>query len=351
MPNPTLPLALFPSSNPLPASKMSSSNTAILAAIASMEAQLAALKAQLSPDSAAPQKEEKKERKASEWLLFTARVRALLKENGYDGAALGKQNQMFCGALKEDAPMSSWTDADILARRAAWTVPELSKQAARGESWKGGKKTVSLPAPAPANAEAAPVEAEAAEASESDAPKEEKKKRGPPKGVKLSEEEKAKRKATREANKAKKEASTAPSESEEAPASDGEASAVSATSSEKKKRGPKKYADMTPEELEAAKAKRAEKKAKKEAAEAPASPALSAAEIPLPPSPKPQSLEGFQPIILKGKRYFVNLKTGHAYNRLEDESPGSWAGLFTRVGGPHIEYTPEPKETDVDELD
>ena len=147
---------------------------------------------------------------------------------------------------------------------------------------------------------ASDADADAAAPSEEPA----KKKRGPPKGVKLSEEEKAKRKATREANKAKKK-------------------------------------------------------------EAPASPSLSAATVPLPPSPPMAPVKtapaNFQPVMLKdesGKpaRYYINLQTGHAYHRSEDGTQGHWAGLFSKTPKPHIDHSvAEPEAelsfTDLDQLD
>ena len=303
---------------------MSSVDTSvILAAISAMESQLAALKAQLSGKtpaasgkssgkSSAPK--EKKERSPSGWILFTQRVRTLLREADYEKKSLGPELVLFCGSLKEEnTDYASWADEDILARRAAWSAPEIRKK---------GSAAASV-ASAPEEEAPAAEDAPAAEAP---------KKRGPPKGVKLSEEQKAQRKATREANKAKKE--VASDAEEEAPASDAEGST---TSSQKKKRGPKKFSEMTPEELSVAKAKREENKAKKEAAKketAPASPTLSAATLPLPPSPPLAAAKsspiGFQPVMLGRVRYWVNLQSGHAYHRSEDNAQGHWAGLFSK---------------------
>lgn len=323
------------------------SSPAILAAILSLEAQLSALKAQLSLPSAsgplkpsalptgkkAPKKEEKekKERKTSDWALFTQRVRALLKEGGYEKKDLSVGCLQFCGDLKkENADFSSWASEDILAKRAAWVVPE-GKRPEKSSVASGAASVVS----ADGDAEA-PSEASA-----------EPKKRGPKKGTKLTEEQKAQRKATRESNKAAKSSSE---DEAEAPASDTEG-AVSTTSSEKKKRGPKKYSEMTPEELAAAKAKR---EAKKEAKSA--SPSLAAALPPLPPSPSgpkaSAALANFQPVMLGGHRYYINLASGYAYNRNEDGSQGHWAGLFSRTPKPHVDFSvAEPEFTDLDELD
>ena len=79
--------------------------------------------------------EPKKERAPTAWRLFADRVRTLLRENGYEGRALGPECVQFASSLKEEnADFSSWVDADILARRSAWAAPAVSK----GEQ-KGGK--------------------------------------------------------------------------------------------------------------------------------------------------------------------------------------------------------------------
>jgi hypothetical protein len=178
----------------------------------------------------------------------------------------------------------------------------------------------------------------------------------------LSDEQRAERvKKMQDAKAAKKAAAASSSDADaEAPASDAEsAPAVSVTSSEKKKRGPKKFADMTPEELAEAKAKRAANAAKKEVktpAEAPsvradlpalpASPAVSAASV--------GSLIGFQRVMLSGMPLWVNLTTGHAYNRLSDGGKGDWAGIFHRTPKPHLDDSvaePELSFTDLEALD
>jgi hypothetical protein len=94
---------------------------------------------------------------------------------------------------------------------------------------------------------------------------------------------------------------------------------------------------------------RAAKKAEKEGAkeDAPASPKPSAAKSePSPPPAKTASVpsakavapppapaeaapaDEFRPVMLQGKKFFVNLATGHAYSRNEDGSQGDWAGIF-----------------------
>jgi hypothetical protein len=297
--------------------KMSSTlnMSSILSSIASLEKQLAALKSQLgAPESvsmavAAPAKKEKKERKRSDaapsaWRVFADRVRGLLKDNGYTGNALGTQCVQFCSTLKdENADFATWTDEDVLARRAAWTAPEVSKQKAAGKSWRKPKtgsssasvvSTDSAPAPAPAPvAEVSDGEAVSVASSS--------KKPGPPKGRKWSEETKA-----------------------------------------------------------AAAAKRAAKKAAKTAAVADAS-ASVVAPPPLPASPDQSDdegeLSGFQRMSLGGAKYWVNLENGHCYRRDPvDDSRGDWAGLFSRSPRPSIDDSvPEPNAelnfTDLDELD
>lgn len=312
---------------------MSSLNTsAILSAISVMEKELASLRAQLSPvkekkavkktsaPSAVVSTEEKKPRAPTAWLLFTERVRGLLRENGYEKKSLGPEMTKFCSELKkENEDLASWAAADILARRAAWVAPE--------------GKTPSAPAS---------VVEEAAEAEE----KPKKARKSAWEG--LSEEERAAKIAKMQAGrKAKK-----PSDAEEAaPASDAE---ESTTSSQKKKRGPKKQSEMTPEELAADKAKRAAKKAEKaEKKDAPSSPALP----PLPPSPSSEAETAvFKRVLLDGKRYLVNMSSGHSYFRAADDSQGDWAGIFRRTGGktggPWVDDSvSEPVFTDLEELD
>jgi hypothetical protein len=280
------------------------------------EAASGAKKAKKERDPAAPK------RAPSAWVLFTGRVRSVLAGAGFEKKDLGVDTIMFSSSLKEEnAKLDSWSDADILARRAAWVKPEVSK-----------KKASAAPSVVLEDGE---VEDEAPAAAK-------KERKNPWAG--LSEEQKAERVAKMKAGKAAKKAAEAPSE-EEAPPSDGEA-APSVTSSEKKKRGPKKFSEMTPEELEAAKAKRAAKKSAKssEAPKSSAAPALPA----LPPSPKSSvgsPLDGFQRVMLSGEPYWVNLASGHCYRRLSDGGQGEWAGIFHRTPKPHIDDSmPEPSD-------
>jgi hypothetical protein len=241
-----------------------------------------------------------------------------LREAGFEGKSLGTECVQFCSSLKEEnADFSSWSESDILARRAAWSAPEVSKQKAKSSP-------PSVASEVEAEAEAAPTKKE---------------RKNPWAG--LSEEQKAERIAKMKAGKAAKKASA----EEEAPASlsDAEAAPASVSSSEKKKRGPKKFSEMSPEEVAEAKAKRASKKEAKSSAAPPA--AAAAAKMPLPPSP-PSSvspLENFQRVMLSGSAYWVNLQNGHCYHRLTDGSQGDWAGIFSRTPKPHVDSSvPEP---------
>jgi hypothetical protein len=291
--------------------------------------------------------EDKPKREPTAWRLFADRVRETLREAGFEGKSLGTECVQFCSALKEEnADFASWSETDILARRAAWVAPEVSKQKAAGKSWRKS------PAGSVASEDA---DGAAAAASDGEAPA--KKRKNPWEG--LSEEQKAERIAKMKAGKEAKKAASAPSAADadgEAPASDGEAPSV--TSSEKKKRGPKKFADMTPEELEAAKAKRAAKKSAK-SAEAPkaSESSATAARVPLPASPASSGgdgLVGFQRVMLLGAPYWVNLQSGYCYHRLSDGGQGEWAGLFHRTPKPHIDDSvaePVLTFTDLDALD
>ena len=318
---------------------MSSTNVStvlaqLLSEVKSMNGRLSALESHISAkpspapasvSAAAGGKKAKKERDPdapkrapTAWVLFTGRVRSVLSAAGFEKKDLGVDTIMFSSSLKEEnAELDSWSDADILARRAAWVKPEVSKK-------KGS---------APAS-----VVLEDGEVGEEPAKKERK---NPWAG--LTPEQKAERVAKMKAGKAAKKSSEA--SSEEAPASDGEAASApaSVTSSEKKKRGPKKFSEMSPEEVAEAKAKRA---AKKEAKSTEAPKAVAALPA-LPASPKSGALDGFQRVMLSGAAYWVNLSSGHCYHRLSDGGQGEWAGIFHRTPKPHIDDSvPEPSEDD-----
>ena len=296
--------------------KMSSSVdvSSILSAISAMETQLATLRAQLggapSVAKSSPAKgkapTEKKPRKKSDappsaWRVFADRVRELLRNNGYEGKAIGTECVQFCSALKEEnADLSSWADADILARRGAWSAPEVSKQKASGKSYRKPK----------AESSSASVVSDGGSVKSAPAP---------------------------------------------GPAEDGEAS----VSSDKKKPGPAKGKKWSDEAKASAAAKRAAKKASKTTEDAPA-PSSSVAPPPLPASPAESDAEdelaGFQRVSLGGARYWVNMKDGRAYLRESDDSRGEWAGLFKRDPKPRIDDSvPDPDAeltfTDLEALD
>ena len=62
------------------------------------------------------------------WIVFTMRVDALLKEHGVAGKAV--ENKQFASALKTKKGYDEWADEEILAEKASWTKPEVSKQCA-----------------------------------------------------------------------------------------------------------------------------------------------------------------------------------------------------------------------------
>jgi hypothetical protein len=76
------------------------------------------------------------------WILFTSRVRSVIKDSGVLGEKkLGKECQQFCGYLRaEFSDLDSWTAEAILARFSGWTVPEKSKMAIAGLTYKEDKK-------------------------------------------------------------------------------------------------------------------------------------------------------------------------------------------------------------------
>lgn len=281
--------------------------------VTTLQAEVLALRAQLggapSVDKSSPAKgktpTEKKPRKKSDapptaWRLFADRVRELLRTNGYEGKAIGTECVQFCSALKEEnADLSSWSDTDILARRASWSAPEVSKQKASGKSYRKPK------------AESSSASVVSGGGSVKSAP-------APPK--------------------------------EEAPSAD-EAS----VSSDKKKPGPAKGKKWSEEAKASAAAKRAAKKASKTTEDAPV-----VAPPPLPASPAESDTEdelaGFQRVSLGGARYWVNMKDGRAYHRGSGDSRGEWAGKFVRDPKPRIDDSfPDPDAelsfTDLDALD
>jgi len=252
----------------------------------------------------APKKERKSAAKSSDsepraptaWRLFADRVRGVLREAGFEGKSLGTECVQFCSSLKEEnADFSSWSESDILARRAAWSAPEVSKQKAKSSP-------PSVASEVEAEAEAAPAKKE---------------RKNPWAG--LSDEQKAERIAKMKAGKAAKKAAAEGSADaeQEAPVS------------------PKVKAEAAPKAS-----------APKEVAAKPSSP--KAAEAPKASSKSnaaaaPAASGQFKPVLLQGVRYLVNMESGHAYHRNDDSSQGDWAGIFSRTPKPHVDSSvPEP---------
>jgi len=100
----------------------------------------------------------------------------------------------------------------------------------------------------------------------------------------------------------------------------------------KKKRGPKKLADMSTEERAAHDAKKAAKKAAKDGASTSSAPAPAPA--PAPSAPAAEIIQGdeddpetFKPWSFKGKDYFRN-DLGYVYSKISDTEPGDYVGRF-----------------------
>ena len=237
----------------------------ITKSIGMMEAQLGELRkivtmmgGQAAPAVTEKVKKERKPRSAdakpNPWIDFTKSVRAALVAGGVE--KLGAECQQFCKTLKsEQADYASWTPEAIQAR------------------WRTWEKPAKAPTP-PASDTEAP-----AAAAPSDKPKRV-----------LTDEQKAKMKAGREAAKARKaaESGSASASASEAPAaaeaaaSDGEAS----TSSKKRGRpkGSKNKASAVAEE--------------------------------------------YTPLTLGGKKYL--LSGDRAYDRTEEGTAGAYAGVYDK---------------------
>jgi hypothetical protein len=297
----------------------------LTALVAAQQQQLAAL--QTKTASAAPSaagagrakrelsEDEKAKKREQPWILFTNRVRELLKSRA--SAKGGKETQQFAATLKDASPKtaegkpdySSWTDEDILARFASWTAPEVSKQKAAGKSWAKPKGS------SVAGSEAASV-VSGGGAAAAEKPKKERK--NPWAG--LSEEEKAERVAKMQAGRAaKKAAKDGALDDEPLGTSAEEATAAVAKT----------------------KAALSKAKAAKAASAAPKSPALGgsvgagggapvAAALSAPSAP---ASDEFKPMLFKTVRYLYRKSDGHCYLREEDGTQGAWAGIFTVVNG------------------
>ena len=238
----------------------------ITKSISTMEAQLGELRkivtmmgGQAAPAVTEKVKKERKPRSAdakpNPWIDFTKSVRAALVAGGVE--KLGAECQQFCKTLKsEQADYASWTPDAVQARWRTWEKPAK--------------------APTPP---ASDTEAPAAAAAPSEKPKRV-----------LTDEQKAKMKAGREAAKARKAAESGSASASEAPAaaaaeaaaSDGEAS----TSSKKRGRpkGSKNKAPATTEE--------------------------------------------YKPLTLGGKKYL--LSGDRAYDRTEEGTAGAYAGVYDK---------------------
>lgn len=286
--------------------------SALLASVSAMEKELASLRAQISGSvgksaAPAPAPKERKPRKKSDappsaWRLFADRVRALLKDNGYAGKALGTECVQFCATLKdENSDLSSWADADILGRRAAWSAPEVGRLEAKlGKGW---AKTGERKAAAKAASVASGSDAEGSAAVSADKPKRKSAWDG------LSEEARAAKIAKMQAGRAAKKA--AKDGSGDAAPTQTSSSAVAVT---------------------------------------------NAASVPLPASPASTgSSANLRKVTLNQKAYLINLESGHAWYRNADDSKGDWAGLFSKTPKPHIDFTAAEPEADfftlLDELD
>ena len=281
-------------------------------------------KARKSSAKDAASTEDKPKREPTAWRLFADRIRTLLRENGYEGKALGPACVQFASALKEEnADFSSWSDADILARRSAWTAPEVSKGEAKfGKGWAktGERRTAS-------KASSVVSGAEAEDAEDEDKPAK-KARKNPWEG--LTEEQRAERIAKMKAGKAAKKAASEGALDDEPLGTSAEEAAATV-----------------------AKTHVALAKAKSEAAPKASSPKAAAAapKTNAAPAPAPAAASGqFKPVLLVGVRYLVNMESGHAYYRNEDGSQGDWAGIFSRTPKPHVDTSVSEPGAEEEEL-
>ena len=236
--------------------------------ISMMEAQLGELRkivtmmgGQAAPAVTEKVKKERKPRSAdakpNPWIDFTKSVRAALVAGGVE--KLGAECQQFCATLKsEQADYASWTPEAIQARWRTWEKPAK--------------------APTPP---ASDTEAPAAAAAPSDKPKRV-----------LTDEQKAKMKAGREAAKARKAAESGSASASEAPAAAAEAAASDgeASTSSKKRGRPKGSKNKAPAES--------------------------------------ATTEEYKPLTLGGKKYL--LSGDRAYDRTEEGTAGAYAGVYDK---------------------
>ena len=311
-------------------SELSATRADVLALKSEVSSLRAALAAKTAAAPAAAASSEKKARKTraknadgtkrapNAWIVFVKRVRDLLKANGYTEQAIGVDAPMFCSAIKAECPdLAALTDADILGRRAAWTRPAVSKQAAAG---KNKKSTPSGSVVSGGDGEADDLDGDAAPAS-TGKPKKERK--NPWAG--LTAEQREAKVAAMKAGRAAKKAADEGLLDDEA----GGASAEEIRAAANRMRATITERPPSPKMTSVSNA------AASSSSAAAASSSTAAASSSGP--------EGFQKIILNNKSYWVNQVTGHAYHRLKDQSQGEWAGLFSKTPKPHIDDSvPEP---------
>jgi hypothetical protein len=240
----------------------------ITKSISTMEAQLGELRkivtmmgGQAAPVVTEKVKKERKPRSAdakpNPWIDFTKSVRAALVAGGVE--KLGAECQQFCKTLKsEQADYASWTPEAVQTR------------------WRTWEKPAKAPTP-PASDTEAP-----AAAAPSDKPKRV-----------LTDEQKAKMKAGREAAKAKKaaEAASGSASASEAPAAAEAAASDGEASTSSKKRGrPKGSKNKAPAES--------------------------------------ATTEEYKPLTLGGKKYL--LSGDRAYERTDEGTAGTYAGVYDK---------------------
>lgn len=106
-----------------------------------------AAEAKPAADAEAPA--EPKKRAPNEWILFTKRVEALIRQKETaDG--VGKEAKMktvvakqFASHLKSQKAYAEWTDEDIVSALVGWAPPAVSKQAAKKAAGSGAASAAS----------------------------------------------------------------------------------------------------------------------------------------------------------------------------------------------------------------
>lgn len=328
-------LVLFLSDLIFQLNKMSSNNVSLIlselssvrAEVVSLKAEVSSLRASLSSKAAvvtaapadgknagkkprAAKNPDAPKRAPNAWITFAKRVRDLLKANGYTEKAVGIECNQFASSLKEENPdLASWVDADILARRAAWSAPAVSKWVAEHGPSKKGSKNGSAPSSVVSGGDDDGLGDDAA-------PTAAKKERKNPWAGLTPEQKAAKVKLMADARAAKKSGAATSS----SVVSDN-AVAIAVTKTED-----------APVAVSTSNA---------------ASSSTAAAS---------SSAGAFRKASVRGSPYLVNVESGHAYNRMKDGSQGDWAGIFHRDGhpednGPWIDDSvPEPSADGDDEL-